>query len=359
MSIYVLAPFPLKPLLRISPSRYSALRSCALKEIWASDRQPPLLPASPAAHLGVIAHKLLEMAFAGRLADEGAMQACWEKEMQQYEYEMRNNPLEQHLIPLASHASNYRVKQIMAYNMVRPLLREVGQGAKTGKSAVELWVQTEDGKIGGKIDMVKHTNEGISIIDYKTGMITDPHQDGDIKDDYKIQIKMYAALYFISHGNWPDKLILMGLNQYEYSIPFDREECLVLLKSAIDYFDDLNSRIEAGLDADAFATPIPETCKYCVYRPACKSYWTIRGQNGWPSDFEGVIEEKQVLGNGFFKVKLDNEGEIAVVRGLSPDRHVFLNSVSGKAMFCNLGKDAVQGYYKEIPMTTSYGFNEK
>ena len=359
MSIFVLPPYPLKPLSRISPSRYSALCACALKEIWTSDRHLSLLPVSPSAHLGVIAHKLLEMAFAGHLADEDGMQSCWEKEVQQHESAMRNNPLERHLIPLASHASNYRVKQIMAYNMVRPFLREVGRVTKTGKSVVELWVQTEDGKIGGKIDMVKHTNEGISIIDYKTGMITDPNQNGHIKEDYKIQIKMYAALYFINCGNWPDKLVLMGLNQREYTIPFDKEGCLSIVKSAIDHFDGLNSRIEYGLDAEIFATPAPETCRYCVYRPACKSYWAIRGKNGWPSDFEGVIIEKQVLGNGLFKVKLDNERETTVIRGLSPDKHTFLNNDTSEAMFCNLAIDTVNGYYKETLMTTGYGSNEK
>ncbi len=359
MSIFVLPPYPLKPLSRISPSRYSALCACALKEIWTSDCHLSLLPVSPSAHLGVIAHKLLERAFAGHLADEDGMQSCWEKEVQQHESAMRNNPLERHLIPLASHANNYRVKQIMAYNVVRPLFREVGQNIKTGKSAVELWVQTENRKIGGKIDMVKHTREEISIIDYKTGMITDPNQNGDIKEDYKTQIKMYAALYSMTCGNWPDKLVLMGLNQREYTIPFDKEGCLSIVKSAIVHFDELNNRIETGLDAETFATPAPETCRYCVYRPACKSYWTIRGHNGWPLDFEGVIIENQILGNGLFKVKLDNEGETIVIRGLSPDRHNFLNNGYNKAMFFNLNKDTVQGYYKETLMTAGYGFNEK
>jgi hypothetical protein len=76
-----LAPMHLKPILRISPSRYSALLACALREILVAARQAPLLPSYPAAHLGMIAHKLLELAFSGRIPDESAMQGYWAGEV--------------------------------------------------------------------------------------------------------------------------------------------------------------------------------------------------------------------------------------------------------------------------------------
>jgi RecB family exonuclease len=351
---------PLKPLLRISPSRYSALRDCALREIRASDHQLPLLPTSPSARLGTIAHKLLQLAFSGALADEHAMQACWEEEVQIHEQEMKNNPLEKHLIPLPNYTNNYHVKQIMTYNMARPVLREnTGQAVKVKKQDTEVWVQTEDGKIGGKIDLVRHSEKGIFIVDYKTGAVLDSELSGNVvKVEYQNQLKMYAALYYLSKKLWPNGLVLVGLNQSEYNIPVDQDECLLLIKTATEYLDELNKRIEAGENIDAFAAPMPETCRFCTYRPACKKYWASRNnQLGWPADFFGTVSEKKILGNGLLRVELHNEGARITIRGLSPQRHLFLNNGCTRAMFCNLGRDIVEGCFREMPMTTGYGFS--
>ncbi len=357
MSIGLLTPMPLRPILRISPSRYSALQSCALREIWASNRQAPLLPIPPAAHVGMIGHKLLELAFSRRIADEDTMQSYWASEVMEQEEKMKNNVLEKHLVPLSIHANNYRVKQVMIYNLVRPLFTKiVSQAVAIKKEETELWVQTKDGKVGGRIDLVKHTPEGVCIIDYKTGTITDSGSHGvTIKGAYQNQLKMYAFLYFISRGIWPSKLVLIGLNQCQYEVPFDKNECQSMINIATDYLDDLNSRIDVGLDPDVFAEPSPENCKFCSFRPACKNYWLKReSQSGWPTDFQGLITEKRLLGNGLFKVTLKSQKESVSIRSLTPERYLFLDNCN-KAMFCNLGRDTGLGHYREIPMTTGYG----
>jgi len=357
MSINVLPTMPLKQLSRISPSRYSSLRLCALREIWTASSQPPLLPVSPSARLGMTAHKLLELAFTGQLKDEESMLHCWENEIMNHEQEMRNNILEKHLLPLALNTSNYKVKQIMTFNIVRNLLREFNnQTKKARKTGTELWVQTKDGKIGGKIDSVKHTDEGIYIIDYKTGEITDYFSnDNSVKEEYKEQLKIYAGLYYESHGVWPEKLILIGLDKREYYIPFNHEECLNLLNNAKSYFDKLNKLITSGPDSASFATPTQAACRYCVYRPACRIYWIKReDMDNWPADFTGTVKDKKILGNGLFKVVLENKEKRVTIRGLSPERYSFLSNDVKEAMFCNLGNDNVPGYFKELPMTTGY-----
>jgi CRISPR/Cas system-associated exonuclease Cas4 (RecB family) len=357
MSTDVLMPLPLKPVLRISPSRYSALRACSLREIWASNHQPPLLPISPSARVGMIAHRLLQFAFAGELRNEHDMQTCWEKEVWNQEQEMQANPLEKHLVPLANSVRNFQVKQIMVYNIVRPVLSDnTAKKMKVRKSETEVWVQTEDGKIGGRIDLVRHSDGKVFIVDYKTGTITDSEQPSNhIKDEYQNQLKMYAALYYLTHKRWPNRLILMGLNQYEYDVIVNEEECTDLIRTAVEFLDELNKNIEAGLDTDIFATPCPETCKYCTYRPSCKKYWASRnGDDKWPADFVGAVIEQKVLGNGLYKVELENEGIRVTVRGLSPKRHYFLNERCEKIMICNLGKDTVQRCFREIPLTTGY-----
>lgn len=357
MSINVLQTMPLKLLTRISPSRYSALRLCALREIWTADKQPPLLPISPSARLGMTAHKLLELTFSGQLKDEESMLHCWENEIRNHELEMRNNILEKHLVPLALNTSNYKVKQIMTFNIVRILLREFNnQTKKVRKAETELWVQTKDEKIGGKIDSVKYADDGIYIIDYKTGAIIDYFSnDNSVKEEYQEQLKIYAGLYYESHGVWPVKLILIGLDKSEYNIPFNHEECLNLLNDAKSYFDKLNKLITSGLDSTSFAAPSQAACRYCVYRPACRVYWNKReDMDNWPADFTGTVKDKIILGNGLFRVVLENKEKRVTIRGLSPGRHTFLSNDVTEAMFCNLGNDNVPGYFKELPMTTGY-----
>lgn len=360
MGIKILAPPPLLPLSRISPSKYYALRECSLREIWSASQQPPLLPTYPSAHLGIIVHKMLELAFSGNLIDENDMRACWEKEVQRQEQKMKENPLEAHLIPLAACASNYYVKQIMTYNIIRPLLRELAfRTVKAKKSETEEWVQAKNGKVGGRIDLVRHTDDGISIIDYKTGMIIDSNQSGvPIREEYQNQLKMYASLYFLHHSLWPSRLILVGLNQQEYQIPLDKKECMSLIENAEEFFEETNKSISAGLDADAFAFPKPATCRFCNYRPACRSYWEKRDNNhAWPSDFQGAVTNKKILGNSLLKLEVENQGIKIVIRGLASARHPILHQNIKEIMLCNMGKDTLSSYYREIPMTTGYALS--
>ena len=351
-------PLELKPLLRISPSRYSALQACALREIWAAGQQQPLLPNSPSARLGMIIHKLLQLAFSGKLIDENSMLNHWDEEERNQEQQMQINSLEKHLIPISNYSNNYKTKQSMTFNMIRPLIITNQKHMYTTlKSQTELWVQTVDAKVGGRIDLVRHNDEGVTICDYKSGEIIESELTGDIiKKEYQNQLKIYAALYYLSNNIWPDRLLLIGLNQDEYEVPFVKEECLILVEKAKEYLNELNERILSGKREDTFACPSPENCKFCQYRPACVRYWgSKQDQNGWPTDFEGTVVMKNFLGNGLLKVALKNDDVDIIIRGLSPERYPFLNDGFIEVMFCNLQKETVQGCFKETHLTTGYG----
>jgi CRISPR/Cas system-associated exonuclease Cas4 (RecB family) len=352
---------PLKPVPRLSPSRYNTFQLCALREIWSSTYRP-LLPLAPAARVGMVTHKLIELAGKGKIRDEAAISDCWKAGIRKQEQEMTNNWIEKHLVPLSTSTNNYKVKQLMAFDTARSMLHDTFyQFKKTKKLEAELWVQTEDGKIGGRIDLVRHTNDGIEIVDYKTGVISDQLSTEDsIKSEYQEQLQLYAALYYSTYKIWPVKLAIAGLDRREFSIPFDKEECLQLLNNAKSQLHDLNELILAGLNSEDFATPSPETCKYCAYRPACKMYWSRRQDSReWPADFAGSIKEKKILGNGMLRLVLENEERIISVRGLSPERHLLLHGNAQKVLFCNLGYDTSEGFFVETPMTTGYELNNE
>ena len=90
------------PLKRVSPSRFFSLTECSLREIWASSRQEPLLPSSPAARLGSVIHRLLEISGRGLIKniDPIEIQHVWDGLVRKTEQAMDESWLERALVPL-------------------------------------------------------------------------------------------------------------------------------------------------------------------------------------------------------------------------------------------------------------------
>ena len=173
-------------------------------------------------------------------------------------------------------------------------------------------------------------------------------------------MKLYAGLYHEVKGDWPVKLSLIGIDRQKYSISFSQEECAELLDKARKLIDETNELIEAGLKPEDFANPSPAVCKYCSYRPACKKYWLSREcSDKWPFDVIGQVKEKSVLGNGFCRVSISNNGRESVIRGLSVKRHKFLNKDVNDVLFCDLRQDALEGHYIQQLLTTGYSLNNE
>lgn len=353
MNIFEFAQQPLKPLLRISPSRYLSLQQCPLKEIWASSSKP-LLPRSPSAYLGITIHKMLQLAFQNRINSDKEFADAWDREIGRIEKEMLSNQIEKHLVPLDVYAYNYSVKKLLAFKAIIPLFGNHQKKNTDSKSSAETYVTTSDGKVTGIIDLIQESNDGIDIIDYKTGSILDKYSSDKPKDEYVLQIKIYAALYHDMHGEWPMKLMLIGINSEHFSIDVDSTECSNLLIQVKRTLDNINEQIEAGLQPEEFAQPSPEACLYCLYRPSCNKYWENRQESrNWPNDTKGRIKEIVTLANGF-RIVIDSDNGDTTIRGLSPKRHCFLNDEPTYVIFCNLGHDTSGGFYTESMLTTGY-----
>lgn len=92
----------LKQFRRVSPSRYTALRACLLREVWTASGNEPLLPPSPVAELGSVIHSLLEAAGRGQLDGGGneKIDATWTALVLQAEEKMAKSSLRKHHVPL-------------------------------------------------------------------------------------------------------------------------------------------------------------------------------------------------------------------------------------------------------------------
>jgi CRISPR/Cas system-associated exonuclease Cas4 (RecB family) len=342
------------PLKKISPTTFYKLQECKLNGILTENHFPALLPISPSARIGNVIHKLLNLASQGTIRDNAELDELWGRLVYRTETRMLQNQLEAHLVPLELSARNFEVKKIMAFKNVR---NNFGKNMANNsiRRQSEKWLQNDEGTIVGIADIINETNGYVEIVDIKTGFITEQTENGAaVKSDYKLQLKMYAALYFLSKGCWPDKLIIEGLNNQRHEIPFEHNECLGIIDDAVKVLNEINYKIENESQIEDFANPSIESCKFCVYRPSCKSYWKKHDPfEGGSADFCGELKNKILLGNGYHKIILAYKDREISIRGLS-DRHKFLEHDSNRVMLCNLSLDVLNDHFTENPLTTTY-----
>src|SRR5262249_21009803 len=155
-----------------------------------------------------------------------------------------------------------------------------------------------DKVIGGFIDAVQSTSSGVVLSDFKSGEVLEEPEGisrRQLKQSHCVQLKLYAALYFATYGVWPAIIQIVPLHGATLEIPFTPEECSQLLRESVQKFHTINSKMSSGatLDEEAFAAPSPQNCRFCSYRPACRAYRRIRGEekeeNPWALDAFGKV----------------------------------------------------------------------
>lgn len=357
MTGILIPDIPLKPLERISPSRFIALQGCQLREIWQSQKEvSPLIPVNTNAVIGILIHRMLELTYKGFIRTDDDIVVKWEEEVWAVEQAMRKNPLEADLLPI-SQSRNYEVKKLRCFLLLQRLLKEKHRiNSSKARIYSEVWLETADKKIGGKVDLIRQTNTGIQLVDFKSGNIIEKFFN-TVKSEYQTQIKLYAALYHEVTGLWPDRLTLIGLDRVETDIEYSPGEATYLLSAAKDLMKTINSNISSH-GQEFFAFPKPENCYYCNFRPACKKYWSQRKlDNTWPVDILGEVVGIQVSPVGLLKADINQNGNILKVRGLNAEKYKFLAGSPRKVCICNLKIDPSPGFYIPTKYTVGYILN--
>jgi hypothetical protein len=348
-----LQPLQVALLPSISPSSFCALGSCLLRSACRAARNPDLLASPQNNRIGTVAHSLLEEAGRGRIGDgeePTLLEERWEALVVREEEQMKQIPLQRRFIPLSKHVGNYEITRYRAINQARALARnhvlppdqqERTESSTSNQDATPLdgaifyerLLSTPDKAVRGKLDFWQETPEGAILRDYKTGSIwakAEPEQTTRVlKKDYEVQLKLYAALYHANTGRWPLRLEVAPLDEPEVQIPFSPQESGDLLLTATTMLRDCNDRIQASIDRKNFeelATPAPQICGHCTFRPGCSAYWQARSDpavTGWPHDVAGRLIQKQKLGNGKWLLKIVTSSGDEVVITLSANQELY------------------------------------
>jgi hypothetical protein len=352
---------------RISPSRFVGLKSCRLREIWASNRMPALLPTNARGRLGTIVHEMLAAAGRGELSSEAEVENYWSTVLNSTEHKMLGSWLERSLVPLRKSVRNYDVDALRAMNKAREIALSELPRAAAIRSATgygfELWVRTPDEKVGGYIDHVYKDEAGIVIRDYKSGYVFESNSERVVKEGFALQLRLYAALYNFTFAQWPTRLELTPTQGPSIVVPFDPAQCISLVGEAKNLLDDINALVfhinEKHRSPAALASPSPETCYHCAYRPNCSAYIHVDKNTdaAWPLDVCGIVKNLKPLMNGQLLVILETNNGTEAIRGISPEgRHPALAGVTTgeRLAIFNLQKSFPDGGLKEGLYTTIY-----
>ena len=355
------------------------MQSCLLREVWNASGNEPLLPPSPLAELGSAIHKLLEAAGRGQLEDgqRAEVEATWTELISEAESRMSLSALKRPQVPLKKSISDFEVRKLRACRRAGEIAHDAGyarqnQGKRPPQpTGFELWVETEDGAVGGYIDRVKMTEKGVVLSDYKSGALLDGGTGGEpreVKQAYREQMELYAALYRHNCETWPASLEIVPLQGVPLELLFDAGHAERLLATARRSLRAANTIIEevenGNADVTTLASPKAEHCRVCLFRPACRAYWAARKRDPdhkWPSDVMGVLREKITLRNGKLRIRIAETASSPVsinVRNLgsSPDRHPRLHRIQTGSLIAVYGLKYLyrSGDYSETQNTVIY-----
>jgi len=364
--------FTIKPISTINPSSIPTFNKCSLQGVLIANHTPSLLPKSPSAVIGTINHKIMSKAVKGDISDFNDFKEIWNMYLNEAEEKLLAIPFSKHLVPLSKSIWDFSTRKKKCWDSVRPLLAEktmnqITCSGKVGFNLFELRVSTPEKDIVGFIDAVIRTPDGPLIIDYKSGNALERDENGvaKIRIDYVIQLKLYAALYFLSFNKWPiSPLKIIEIGGKEYSIYYDREEVLFLVSNARNLIFKINKLIQKNYRdqrrlEQLLSKPSPDSCKYCSYRPGCHAYWIKRTNtlpDTWPHDIRGKIVSIEKTGNGLLLIKLyQNKEDLnsIQIRGINPMRHLDFE-IGNIYSFYNLRKENAPNNYMEGILTTIY-----
>jgi PD-(D/E)XK nuclease superfamily len=268
-----------------TPSGAATLADCGLRAAYDSDTTfHGSVPSSPAARLGTVCHRVLELAGVGALPPAGdphwreAFEAAWTEAIAEQEKERQRNPLEAHWPPPARWPY-YAARKVATRRLCKRISESTSPpGERDGallnapEKLQEQRQQAFDGKLRGRADVTRRSPQS-AIEDYKTGSVLDD-ESAEIKPQYRTQMLLYAVLEHETTGVWPKHATLIPLRGEPIVIDVDPAEANAAAEAALVALEEYNRRVDNDAPAIDLATPTPNACRFCPYAIECPAFWS-------------------------------------------------------------------------------------
>lgn len=224
-----------------------------------------LLPPNKNAILGKIVHKLYELSLKGELHSIADLKNKWE------ELVLEAKEIIVTTYPTLRNASlNDYDKRNSAIRYAMGIIKKTNNASKPGNTLrvyTEKWLDCTEVGLKGIADKLVIDGEYVDIIDYKSGHVKD--DDGNIKNEYIIQLHLYAAMcHFLSIGK-PRMLKLIDIEGGDHVVPYSEDYSKQLLSEVQNTLRNLKKVIEARAFED-YAKPQMGMCANCCCRHVCQ-----------------------------------------------------------------------------------------
>ncbi len=345
----------LKPLKRISPSRYTAISKCPYRVVLANSYSSPLLPYPPANHLGNVIHECIRLIVTGKMRTGEEFDEMWNRLLAKEEKALEDMGFA-FFTPLSENVPGYTIKKLQVNFLLKSWIKpEAREERKTDTSILtEKWLEAQDSLIGGYADIIFNLNGHTKLSDFKSGKIL--LEEGEIKEEYEDQLKLYAYLYKEVFGKYPDELSIIDLEKKEYQVAFTPRECEALANKSKETLSEVNSLIEKD-ERKTLAKPNLDHCKSCLYRPVCNFYWNLplSETDSIFRDVRGNVAAVKQFRNGNLNATLNINGRELTVSHLNGEYLSFLTDAVGKEVaFYNVKQGGIPERYQALKTTKVY-----
>lgn len=301
-----------------------------------------MLPPFPSSFNGRAIHQLFSSHIASCIEERSLEQveSAFDNEVESIEREMRSNWLTRSLVPLSKHIGNYHIKRRRACNLLISSkchtekyknTRRIRPNAMCGVGH-EITVATRDSRMRGRIDHAFYRANKLVLRELKSGAKSTYGGSTRIKvESYARQLKMYAFLYYSSFNRWPDVLEILTLAGNSSQIQYNQLESRQLVNDSLAWMNRINLILASAQNTptdtiQSMGKPSPFACGYCLYRPACRVYTSLRVQSKydskeWPRDVVGFVDKIVSLKNGFLAMDIVSSHTKVSIRGLNPSPH--------------------------------------
>ncbi|MGB1050838.1 MAG: PD-(D/E)XK nuclease family protein [Chitinophagales bacterium] len=350
-----LEQIPLAPLDRISPSKYTSLKACAYRVILENTYGNPLLPYAPHGHFGTVVHEAIRAVLKGSVKTTEEFNQKWQDLIVVEENKLVERGFD-FMVPLKkSMKKGYSLKKMQ----VRSLLNRPESTTTDARSSVsfkhepEVLLESQDGLIAGRADLISTVDSFVRITDFKSGKIL--ADEGDVKQDYEDQLKLYAYLYYSMYDRFPNELVLVDLERNVYQIEFTESDILEAGEEAKRMLSATNSLVSLG-NKQELAEPSHDNCSFCLYRPACEYHWELPNtEDNFYANIMGTLEEVKIFRNGNVNATIiTNENRVVVSNIPTAEVEHLRNKLNSQIAIYNVFPSENKGWYKAGRTTMIY-----
>ncbi len=287
-----LQPLPkLQPITKLSPTMLATLKQCPLRAGLRQAKAQQTTRSSTAALLGTIVHRVLEKARKINSESENLRtqaETMWDKTVVEMEKELQASLLDRCLLPITKW-KRYFLSRERTLRRCEEIASKRGTYETQVVASERKFSSITDG-FTGKPDLILRRENGLVIIDYKSGELPDDLEDREGKiESWRQQILFYASIVKEEFEEWPVGGEIRLLNTDVIPISIDPTKAEIVLKEAQTLKEEFNANIEAGVPPSGLAQYSIDNCRFCEFKGTCSTFWRENPQPSPGTDEYGCL----------------------------------------------------------------------